>query len=191
MGEKALESGTLMLEGQAFEPSVDRRIAFLAKNPTLSMLFPELSCFDNLCFTLDHRMPEVWYSRQTREGIKRQYEEKAKRALPWQDVKGLTRKQRYELIYQRIMLQNPKVLFCEQPFREADLETRIRIWELLDELMKKGIAVVVLAVNLSDSLALANRLIRIKQNGEQEVFEREQFKEMPFDAPWINLYQGE
>ncbi len=68
--------------------------------------------------------------------------------------------------------------------------TRMRIWELLEELMAKGIAIVILAVNLSDSLSLANRLIRLKQDGHHEAYTREQFGQMHFDAPWVNVSES-
>lgn len=36
------------------------------------------------------------------------------------------------------------------------------IWRLLEELLDRGVAVVILAVNLADSLSLADRLIRVR-----------------------------
>ena len=67
---------------------------------------------------------------------------------------------------------------------------RIHIWELLEQLLKKGIALVILAINLADSLSLASRLIRIRQGAPPEVYEQSEFGHIPFHAPWLNLYQG-
>ncbi len=95
----------------------------------------------------------------------------------------LSVRQKYDLVYQRVLLQNPKVVFCVQPFQGADLEMRIHIWELLEQLLKRGAALVVLAINLADSLSLASRLIRIRQGASPEVYEQAEFARIPFSAP--------
>ena len=50
------------------------------------------------------------------------------------------------------MLQNPQIVFCIKPFKEADLTHRMIIWKLLGKFLKKGITVVDFSLNLSDSL---------------------------------------
>ena len=56
--------------------------------------------------------------------------------------------------------------------------------------MERGIALVILAINLADSLSLASRLIRICQGAPQEVYEQSEFGRIPFSAPWLDLYRG-
>jgi ribose transport system ATP-binding protein len=52
-----------------------------------------------------------------------------------------------------------------QPFSGADMYLRMHIIHLLQELKKKGITVIILAVSLSDSLVVADRLMVI-ENGQ-------------------------
>ena len=66
---------------------------------------------------------------------------------------------------------------------------RMHIWEMLDELKKNGIALVILAVNLADTLTLATRLVRVRQGAACEVYEQRDFEHLPFSAPWIDLYR--
>ena len=42
------------------------------QQPAQAMLFPDLSYMDNLCFTLDHRVPDVWRRAAPRESIRRE-----------------------------------------------------------------------------------------------------------------------
>ena len=49
-------------------------------------------------------------------------------------VEDLTEAERCELVYRRILLQRPDVVFCVQPFRMADVALRMSIWRLLEEL---------------------------------------------------------
>ncbi len=61
---------------------------------------------------------------------------------------------------------------------------RIHICELLEKLLDKGIAVVILAVNLADSLALADRLIKVKDGMNYLECNREEFEGLPDHVPW-------
>ena len=105
-------------------------------------------------------------------------------------MEDLTEAERCELVYRRILLQRPDVVFCVQPFRMADVALRMSIWRLLEELLDRGVAVVILAVNLADSLSLADRLIRVRHGQPQEAFDRVRFSELPADAPWRSLYRA-
>ena len=61
--------------------------------------------------------------------------------------------QKYDVVYLRILRQNPKVVFCIQPFQGADMELRIHIWKLREQVLEKGAALVILDINLADSLS--------------------------------------
>lgn len=189
LGDTAIGQGEIRLCGERLKPGLSREIAVIQEQPVHSMLFPELSCLDNLCFTIDHRFPELWRNTRVQSGLKKALSD----VLPEEQfdcrIETLGKYEKYNLVYHRIMLQNPKVVFCIQPFKGADMRLRMHIWGLLESMIKKQIAVVILAVNLADSLSLANRLIRIGQGTPNEVYEQSEFGEIPFSAPWIGMYR--
>lgn len=189
LGDREIERGKILLDGEPFKPAGDRRIAVITERPDLHMLFPRMSYLDNLCLTIDHRLPEIWRSSRVQDGLKREYISQTGEELFDLPIERLSKPQKYDLVYQRILLQNPKAVFCVQPFVGADLEMRIHIWKLMEMILNKGIALIVLAVNLADSLSLASRLIRIKQGAVPEVYERSDFARIPFTAPWLDLYK--
>ena len=90
-------------------------------------------------------------------------------------VEELSEKQKYQLVYTRVLLQKPEILFCIQPFCGADLAHRMFIWSMLEKFLDKGISVVILSLNLSDSLAMADRLLILGENGEKREIARENF----------------
>lgn len=189
LGERAIKSGEIILDGEPFKPARNRKLAVITERPDLHMLFPRMSYLDNLCITVDHRLPEIWRSGRVREGLKQEYISQLGDEVINLPIDRLTKTQKYDLVYHRILLQNPKVVFCIQPFVGADLEMRIHIWKLMEQVLNKGIALIILAVNLADSLSLASRLIRIRQGAEPEVYERSDFANIPFNAPWLDLYR--
>jgi len=187
-GEAALRGGEMLIDGKTADLNMGGDIAVIQELPTKTMLFNELCYFDNLCFQLDRRMPEIWRDAKVREGIRREYAGILGSDVFDMRVDALTETQKYQLVYTRIALQNPKVVFCVQPFRRADMELRMHIMELLRMLLDKGIALVILTVNLADCLTLADKLIRIRRDQPEEIYSRGEFSEIPISAPWIDLY---
>ena len=188
-GQLSMEKGNFEMDGKPFVPGYTREIAILLEHAHDSMLIKEMSVLDNLCFTLDHRLPEVWRSNRLRRGIERECGELLESELfsLWPDQ--LTTPQKYDLIYTRVLLQKPKVIFCVQPFQGADMELRMRIWNHLKRLQEQGTALVILAVNLADSLSLAHQLLRIRRDGPHEYYGREDVSHLSDSTPWANFYQ--
>jgi ribose transport system ATP-binding protein len=187
-GERPMEGGEIRLRGTPFLPAPTREIAILKEQPADTMIFREMSYFDNLYFTIDHRLPKLWRSSRLQKGLKRTVE-RPKGELFDLRPEQLTKTEKYDLVYHRILLQNPAAVFCIQPFKGADLELRKHIWGLLEALMERGVAVIILAVNLADALSLASRLIRIHRSAPVEVYEQHDFAKIPFSAPWLDLYR--
>lgn len=189
LGDLPVEAGYFELNGAPFRPSPTRDIAILPEQAATSMLMDGLSVLDNLCFTLDHRLRELWRSTRVRRGIQKECEGLLKPELFELWPEQLSTPQKYDLIYTRVLLQKPKVLFCIQPFQGADMALRMSIWNHLDRLIKQGVALVILAVNLADSLSLAHQLIRIGRNAPNEYYSRSDFAQLSGAAPWGDLYQ--
>lgn len=188
-GNEAVKAGSMLLEGRKVLPGSNKEIAVIQELPTKSMLFYEMNYLDNLCICLDHRLPEIWRDPSVREGIRREFAPLLGQDVFDQRVSMLSEMQKYELVYARIAIQKPKVVFCVQPFRRADMELRMHIWEQVKMLLDKKIAVVILAINLADSLSLSDKLIRVHKDEPEEVYLRSEFAAIPISAPWMNLYQ--
>ena len=67
------------------------------------------------------------------------------------------------------------IVFCVQPFYDADMYLRKHIIALISKLKQKGITVVILAVNLEDSLVVADRLIIIENGQFRKEYDRSVF----------------
>jgi ribose transport system ATP-binding protein len=81
----------------------------------------------------------------------------------------------YNLVYYRVHLYNPKVVFCMQPFSDADMYLRHHLIQLIDRLRKKNITVIILAVSISDSLVVADRLMVVEQGKLKNEYHSEKF----------------
>lgn len=187
-GKTEKVSGVFCLDGERTRINRNRDIAVIAEQPTQSMLFYGLNYMDNLCFSMDHRVKGVWRNHKVKHSIEQEYRRMLGESVFHKSLDELTEIEKYELVYARILLQKPKIVFCIQPFKGADLRHRIRIWELQEMLLRKGIAVVILAVNMADALSLADRVIRIDTDMRKTEYGKEDFGKLPVNVPWKFLY---
>ncbi len=168
-----------------------RRIAVIAENAPDTMIFPEMSVMDNLCMNMDHGFPDIWRNRRMRAMMKEEYIRITGRDIFDRNVGELSREERTELIYMRIRLQRPLAVIAEQPFKGADVALRQKIWQLLERIREEGVAVLILTVSMSDSLTLADRVIRIGSDGKTSVYEKNAFSELPSSMPWTSFYRSQ
>lgn len=183
------ESGQLLVGGVPLRSSLDRRIAVVQERPVETMLFHSMSYMDNLCFNMDHRFPKIWLSRGMRRSIREEYAPILGADVFDKRIDELSNRQKYDLLFTRLLLQRPRAVFLIRPFKKAEVSIRSYLWELIERFLQKNIAVVILAVNLADSLALADRLVRLSQGTVHEIYQREDFVRLPANTPWLYLYQ--
>lgn len=177
-GETKPLSGDIFLDGHncTEKPSeLKRWICFIQENPIQSMLFQGRSYIDNLCFLADSKLPHWWLNKNIRKSIIQEYEPLVGEDIYADDISDLTPRSLYNLVYYRVHLYHPKVVFCMQPFSDADMYLRHHLIQLIDQLRKKNITVVILAVSISDTLVVADRLMIVEQGKLQKEYPSEQF----------------
>ena len=188
-GNKSALKRKFFIKGKAVNPCKNQKMAVILEQPGHTMLFNTMSYLDNLCMSLDLRVPSVWRNRNIRKSIRREYSPILGEEVFDKKISSLTEIEKTELVYARIMLQKPKIVFCVQPFKGADMVHRMRIWELQEMFLSRGISVVILAINMADALSLADRIIRIEPNTTLIEYERKDFNRLPMDLPWSRLYK--
>ncbi|WP_312652222.1 ATP-binding cassette domain-containing protein [Proteiniclasticum sp.] len=177
-GNKTPEEGTVLYCGEPLiyrngEDFIEKEIAIIEENPKESMIFKDMSYFDNLIFLLDRKLHRSLMPRRTRKSIHKEYFGYLGSDLDRKYMKDVGTRSSYSLVYHRIHLFSPKIVFLIQPFSNADMYLRAYIITLINILRKKGITVVILAVSIQDSLSVSDRLLTIEKGS----FIREYLKE--------------
>lgn len=140
-------------------------VVFIPENPIHKTLFYGMSYLENLTFLIDRKLNKSIISQRILNSIKEEYRALVGNAIDAKDLRGFNIRSLYELVYFRTHLFSPKVVFIMQPFSDADMYLRGRIIELINKLKRKGIAVIILAVSISDTLSVSDRLL-IMENGK-------------------------
>ena len=169
-GELRQYSGDIFFENTVYTEKHARHaiangVAFIEQNPIETMLFKEMSYINNLCFLVDKKQNPVGLNKRIIKNVIQEYEPIVGMDIYETNIMHLKLKSLYELIYYRIHLCNPKIIFCVQPFSGADMYLRRHLIELINQLKKKKITVIVLGVRIADSLMIADKLILLEKGG--------------------------
>lgn len=167
--EASVYSGEIFFQGKEFREWKNIGIpgcgvSFVSENPTKTMLFQEMSYMDNLCFDMEQKMGAWTIKTRIRKSVRREYDCILGDEMDEADITSLDRIQLYRLVYYRIHLCNPKIVFCIRPLAEEDIYMKKEVKKLLGELHRKGIAIVELLSNISDLHTPPDRTI-IVRNG--------------------------
>jgi ribose transport system ATP-binding protein len=185
-GQLEQDSGTIFLENTVYTQKQARRavgngITFIGKDPIQTMLFKEMSYIDNLCILLDKKQNAVQINHRIIKSVIHEYEPIVGKDIYEINIMNLKLQSLYDLIYYRIQLCHPKIVFCLQPFAGADMYMRRHLIELINKLKKSGITVILLSVTIADSLVVADRLL---------LFEKGRFSSEYFNSEF-NIFRSE
>lgn len=167
-GKKVPEDGVILYDGTPLlyktgEDFIEKAIAIIEENPKESMIFKDMSYFENLIFLVDRKLRKSLLSRKMKKSIHAEYLELLGMDIDKKYMKEIGTRSSYSLVYHRIHLFNPKIAILIQPFSNADMYLRAHIITLINILRKKGITIVILAVSIQDSLSVSDRLLTIEK----------------------------
>ncbi len=167
-GEYKLEAGTIEISGETIDKKNLKKksalyFGIIGGQAIDTMLYYDMSYIDNLSCLLDFKSPHVNISEKVKKSIQKEYEDELGSEIYAADIRTLDKKSLYNIIYYRMHLLNPKVVFIVQPFSNADMYVRRHIIHLIRTFKRKGIAVVILAVTISDCLFVADKLLLMEE----------------------------
>jgi len=174
----AIELGHKVLNLKKMHKYFGSQIAVIGEDALSSMLFYDMSYIDNICFLLDKKTHRSNINKKVKKSIQREYYKELGNEVYANNLMKLDKKSLYNLIYYRIHLLNPEIVFIVQPFSDADMYVRRHIIHLIQILKRKGIAVVILAVSISDSLHVADRLLLLEEGAIKEEYFPDSFSQI-------------
>lgn len=179
-GELNPTSGRIIYNNQSYSESkakkaLENGIAIISEGPIQKMIFYNLSFLDNLCFLIDKKIDKKIMSRNIKKSIMKEYESILGEQIHENDLLNLEPASLYNLVYYRLHLYNPNIVFCIQPFSGADMYLRKHIADLIRELKRKGITIIIIAVNISDTLSVADRLMIIEKGSVLKEYSNDEF----------------
>lgn len=82
-----------------------------------------------------------------------------------------------KIVLAKWMLTNPKVLILDEPTRGIDINAKNEIYRLIDLLASEGMSIIVASSELPEIMAVADRIITLRQGRVGATFARSEFNE--------------
>lgn len=163
--------GELFVDGQIFQASTEyklakNKVAVVDGDSYQSLIFEDLSLAENVEIAAYKKLVTFkWFIK----GRAKKYFEKTSSELSRgkqipKEMRNLSKRDAMQIVYHRWNMANPKVLFCFQPFVRLDAVARKELEEILQEVSKKKIGIVLSSANLSELLPLCDRIIVVENN---------------------------
>jgi ABC-type sugar transport system ATPase subunit len=92
-------------------------------------------------------------------------------------VRELSGGNQQKVIFGRALLGRPRVLVCDEPTRGIDVGAKDEIYELLIELARQGVAIVLISSEMKEVLALSHRIVVMRDGRVVREFAGDEAKE--------------
>jgi ABC-type sugar transport system ATPase subunit len=163
-------SGDIIIDETPINPRSPREaiaagIGYLPEDRKEAGLFLEMSIAANIAAARLDRFGTWWQSDRRRDDVARDYRQSLKIATPdvHRPVVQLSGGNQQKVLLARWLLVNPKVLIADEPTRGVDVGAKAEVHALLRELARQGAAVVVISSDLLEVLAIADRVIVMRE----------------------------
>jgi len=155
-GEREAEAGRIRIDGRPLTArnvwqALDQEIAFIVENPAETMLFPDFSALENLCLPASRKTRDFWRNPVYLKSCRQEYAPYFDPGVLDKYPDELSAQDLHKLVYCRWHLFNPKLVVCVKPFTSVEKSLEDISAFFIDLLLKKGIAVLVLTSNASES----------------------------------------
>ncbi|MEG2870209.1 MAG: sugar ABC transporter ATP-binding protein, partial [Clostridium sp.] len=109
------------------------------------------------------------------KSVRQEYKELAMGGIDETDINRLDIRQKYGLVYFRVLLYHPQLVILVQPVAHGDMICRRYVLELIHRLKDAGITVLILAGSISDNLYVSDRLVVLKNGKSIVEFNSDEF----------------
>jgi ribose transport system ATP-binding protein len=148
------------------EEAITAGIGYVPEDRKSQGLFLDKSIIENI---LAARLPAAskngWYHPGTAFEIAKTYKDKLRMATPdvYQVAMYLSGGNQQKVVLARWLLANPDILIVDEPTQGIDVGAKAEIYELLRTLAAQGKAILFISSELPEVLALADRILVIRE----------------------------
>jgi ABC-type sugar transport system ATPase subunit len=169
-GARPLAAGRMLIDGRparirSVPDAIAAGIGYLPEDRKQAGLFLEMSIAHNIAAAGLSRFGSFITNRRALESAAGDYRQRlgiASRGVS-QSVRSLSGGNQQKVLLAKWLLVEPRVLIVDEPTRGVDVGAKAEVHKLLAELAERGTAVLVISSDLTEVLALADRVIVMAQ----------------------------
>ncbi len=153
---------------QAPSASIRRGLSLLTNDRKASGIIPEASVGDNITMAaMDRFSSSVWRNQKREKNAAEEQKTSLRirlRSLE-QPITTLSGGNQQKTLLGRWLETDPKVLLLDEPTRGVDVGSKFEIYDLMNELTRRGMTILLITSELPELLAMADRII-VMHRGE-------------------------
>lgn len=167
------DSGEIYIYGKKVDiktpaDSINIKIGLISENRRDEGIVPMMSVRDNLIMVSLKEMSFFTYfkNRSIKEVVGKFVEKlKIKISHPGQKIESLSGGNQQKVIIARWLAKNPRILICDEPTRGIDVGAKAEVHNILVELARQGVAVIMISSELPEVLSISDRIL-VMHNGQ-------------------------
>lgn len=178
-GVDPYDNGSIILNGRPLTlkspgDAISAGITLVPEDRKSQGLLLKQSVAENIALgNLDHIIPDGW-CRLSR------FKKVADQAIMAFGIKGrslqlakyLSGGNQQKIVIARWLLRKPKVFILDEPTRGIDMGARAAIYELISNLSKEGLAMIVVSSDLDEVLGLSHRIMVLNNGRQMAILDR-------------------
>jgi inositol transport system ATP-binding protein len=171
-GADKFTTGSFELDGKPYQPqnpmhALDQGIALVPEDRKKEGAVLGLSIRDNLSLSCLSQLLTWRYfvSSRKEDALIESYQQalQIKMVNAEQEVRKLSGGNQQKVILARCMALNPRVLIVDEPTRGIDVGTKSEVHQVLFDMAKRGVSVIVISSDLPEILAVSDRIITLSE----------------------------
>ena len=97
-----------------------------------------------------------------------------KLASPEQKIVRLSGGNQQKVIIGRWLATDPKILILDEPTRGVDVGAKMEIYDIIDNLAKEGVSIIVVSSELPEVLGICDRIVVMGEGKIRGILDREE-----------------
>ena len=177
--------GSFIVENKEIRTETEYRllknkIAVVDGNTYLSSIFPDLSLEENLEISSYQKTARCgcFINKRVKKHLNKIGEELFHYDSISPNMWTITRRDAMRVVYYRLGLAKPQVLFSFQPFLRLDPVSRKKLSEIMLNLKKQGTGMILISASVSDLLLICDRILVVEKNKIVNEVERSIFSKV-------------
>jgi ABC-type sugar transport system ATPase subunit len=171
-GADQIDSGRIVVDGKETriaspQDAIAQGVGLVPEDRKQQALFLALAIRANMSITAQHRIAawKVFVSSSKELALVEEYRKllNIRMASPDQLVSNLSGGNQQKVVLARWLALRPKVLIVDEPTRGIDVGAKVEVHNLLFQMAQSGIAVIVISSELPEILAVADRIVTMRE----------------------------
>ncbi len=176
-------SGKVFIEGQDVsitspESGVNHGIAYVSEDRKGDGLVLGLSVKENMTLSsLKFFSSRLGLNKNAENKSVDEYIEKfgVKTPSPNQIIKNLSGGNQQKVAIAKALLTNPKILILDEPTRGVDVGAKKEIYDVINELKKKGLSIIMISSEMPEVMGLSDRIMVIHEHKISGTLSKDEF----------------